>query len=184
MKNTKVLKVGGLLASMLLLCSAPARSDVLYDFSFTPGTGPVTQGFNVTLRYADFVTETGMKQLPLAVTSTVQSLGYSVKYAGMNSIGWWGMDSTGAAEMDEGGFSNGAPTYQSFLYIPNVRTTAYYTTPGTFDGTISGNAPIHFQGVATLKVSVVDALVPEPGSLALMALACMAGLGVSRFRKV
>ena len=164
------------LMSALLLVSSAAHSDVLYAFSFTDLTGSATKDFNVSLRYADYVEVTGMNPLPTVLTSTVASLGYATSHAGTNYLGWWAFDSTGNAVMTDVYYSFFGP---SFLFIPDDYRTSYLTSPGTYAGTVSGNAPISFWGTANLTISEV----PEPGSLALWLVGGIAGLALSRRRK-
>jgi hypothetical protein len=165
------------LIATLLLSSGAAHSDVLYAFSFTNLSGSATEDFNISLRYADYVQVTGMNQLPLVSTSTVASLGYAISHAGTNTLGWWGFDSTGNAIMDDMFYSYAGP---SFLFLPTDYRTSYLSSPGTYGGTVGGNAPISFNGTATLTISEV----PEPGSLALLLIGGVAALALSRRRKV
>jgi len=168
------LKLIGVLAAFLLLASS-GHASIIYKFDFTGLTG-VASGtgadFSITLTYSDYVTTTGMAPAPGAPLST--TLGYPVAYAGTMNLGYWGFDDDTASIIDDGGFTfNG----ESFLFNP-VANGGYYTAPGIYAGTVSGNAPQAFFGEALLTITDTSA-VPEPATLALAGLGLL-GLGFAR----
>ncbi len=167
-----------------LLSAAPASASIIYKFDFTnltnvqSGTG---NDFSITLTYSDYVQTTGMA--PIAGPAQPTTLGYSVLYAGTSSIGWWGFDDDGSASIDDGGYSHGSGNqYLSFLFeTPYPYSSSYYSAPGVYTGSVSGNAPTYFNGSASLTITDTNA-VPEPGTLALASLA-LVGLAATRRRK-
>ncbi len=168
----------GILCTALL--TAPASAAVIYKFDFSnlsgvqSGTG---NDFSITLTYSDYVQTSSMTPITGPAQST--TLGYSVLYTGTNSIGWWGFDDDGSASIENGFYSFGSGSqYLSFLFEPAPYQSNYYSTPGVYIGSVSGNAPSYFNGSAQLTITQV----PEPGTLALTGLA-LAGLAASRRRK-
>ena len=159
--KTKLLR---LFAVGLLLCPTAADADVIYEFDFMRLTG-VGGGsgadFSIALTYDTYVTSTGMALLPGAPYAT--TLGYPVNFAGTNNSGWWGFDDDGTASLFDVAFAfNGL----SFLFRPDPLPVGYFSAPGTYPGTVVGNAPDAFTGLATLTIT--ETAVPEPASVVLL----------------
>lgn len=176
-------KVFGAIAAALLVLSATASGSVVYQFSFT-GLSGVSGGtgadFGITLTYPTYVTTTGMVLAPGGpFSASTASLGYPVAYAGTNNIGFWGFDDNTGSNLTDGGFGFDAA---SFLFIPSVPNAGYFTTPGTFGGSVVGNAPSSFSGSAVLTIRESGGSVPEPMPLALVALGLVA-LAATRLRQ-
>lgn len=178
-----------LLITLALLVPTVTLASVTYTFDFTDMNNANTiinapePDFSLTLTYPGFVTTTGL--FAIAGNPLPTTLGYSVIGAGTNTLGWWAFanNTDNALSDDEFSFVGG-----SFLFLPSSFTTSYFTTPGTFEGSVSGSAPISipgftgysdFQGNATLTIT--ESGVPEPSSAWLFA-AGLAAILVSRRR--
>jgi len=145
----------------------PARADVIYDFKFTNLLGITTYAdFEVTLDYPTFVTTTGLMPLPGAPVPT--SLGFDITSSGTSLSGQWGFDGLGLATLSDLGFLFDAA---SLVIDLSGVAGAYITTPGTYTGTVLGNAFLGhgFRGDGTLTVTDMSQ-VPEPSALSLMGL--------------
>lgn len=164
-----------LVKSLLIVLSLTAPTvtlaSIIYSFEFyNIGGGGNTldpnpkPDFSLTLTYPGFVTTTGLSAIEGSPLST--TLGYSVTDAGTNTLGWWGFAYGTGGTITDGNF---AFSGQSFLFQPLSWTTDYFTSPGTFAGTVVGNDAYNgsdfngyaaFNGNATLTIS--DSAVPEP----------------------
>lgn len=182
--------VRSLLIVLSLIAPTITLASITYSFDFTninsgtnapePNSKP---DFSLTLTYPGFVTMTGLFAIegsPLPTT-----LGYSVIGAGTNSLGWWGFADNTVNTMTNAGFGF---FDQSFLFEPVSWTTAYFTSPGTFAGTVIGNDVYDsndyngyaaFNGNATLTISGIA--VPEP-STGWLLIVGLVGILVSRRR--
>ena len=181
--------IKSLLIVLSLIAPTMTLASVTYTFRFTDINDQNSiihnpkPDFSLTLTYSGFVTTTGL--FALGSYSLPTTLGYPVIGAGTNSLGWWGFaDNTDNTLTDTGyGFVGG-----SFLFTPFAYTTSYLTTPGTFEGTVTGNDAYDgsgdngyssFDGDATLTISETG--VPEP-STAWLLTAGLAAILVSRRR--
>jgi hypothetical protein len=171
-----------LLVILSLIAPTLTLASVTYTFEFTDINDQNTiiqnpkPDFSLVLTYPGFVTTTGLFAIGGSPLPT--PLGYSVISAGTNTQGWWGFsNNTDNTLTDTGyGFVGG-----SFLFEPSAWVTSYLTTPGTWDGTVTGNDAISipgftgfssFDGDATLTITETG--VPEPSTAWLFAAGLLA----------
>ena len=168
------------------MISTSANANIIYTFNFTnlyQSFYSNFDNFSISLTYSNYVTTTGMQALSNAPIPT--SLGYTVNYAGTDTIGLWGFSYGSQATLDDGGFFFGSygSDSESFLFQPDIYPTNYYSAPGMYYGSVSGN-PLAgtgpaFNGSAVLTITDTSA-VPVPTALWLFSSGLIGLIGVAR----
>jgi hypothetical protein len=137
---------------------------VTYDFAFTNlhfvfGSQAPLPSFNVSITEPDFITTTGLMPLSNPVSTPL----YVVNNFGTNNLGQFAFSQSGGSITDDAiDFSDTTFAFFPFFSVP----LGYITSPGTFNGSVGGNAhpPPNgaFSGTAVLVTAVLE---PVPGPI-------------------